>query len=325
MDPPPGIKLSISWRNDPRGNPQNGVERGHRIEATIKTKYVLVEIGLQMLWFDTAMMRSLDPGFQIAENEVDHRQMRFRLVWIAAEHQRLMAVPHLGKSLVPDPSICANGGARRNIIFSEVRKRFGASIWHDAKPQASGIDTARARLGIILTRSNFDGADYGRFVMRAASLSARLTADVAFVYFYRMIASDGVTLGANHACAEFVENLKGRLIAAKRELALELKGRLAGCLRGHKICAPKPCRERRMARLHDSASRKRRVGLASATAQHYRRARLEPVGFCDEPAFRARKSTWPANGLKVVGASHIIGEYPLKFWKGSRKASNVHR
>jgi hypothetical protein len=251
--------------------------------------------------------------------------MRFCLVWIATEHQCLMGVPHLGKSLVSDPSIGANGSARRNIISSEVRKHFGAPIWHDAKPQSSSIDTTpRARVTIILTRPNFDGTDYGSLVMRAASFSARLTTDVAFVYFYRMITSYGVTLGANHTCTEFVQNLKSRLIPAKRELALELNGRLAACLRGHKIRAPKPCRERHMARLHDSTSRKRCIGLASTAAQYHRRTRLEPIWFLDKPTFRAGKSIRPTNRFKIGGASRVVGEYPLKFWKRSGKSAYVH-
>jgi hypothetical protein len=277
-----------------------------------------------MFWFNAAMMRSFDPGFQIAENEVDHGQMRFCLVWIAIERQCLMAVPQLGKPFVSCPSIGANDGSRRNVFFCEARKHFGALIWHNAKPQTTGIDATRARLAVILTRPNFDGTDHGSLMMRAASFPARLAADKAFVYFYRVIASDGVPLGANHACAEFVENLKGRLIAAKCELALELNGRLAGGLRGHKVCTPKPCRERRVTRLHDRASRKRCVGLAATAAQHYRRARLEPIGFSDNPAFRTRKPIWPANGFKVARASRIIGEYPLKFWKGSGETADVH-
>jgi hypothetical protein len=267
--PSPGVKLRVSRRDNPRRNPQNGVERGHRVEATIKTKHVLIEVGLQMLWFNATMMRSLDPGFQVAENEVDHRQMRFCLVRIAAENQRLMPISHLRKPLVSRPSIGANDGTRRDVFFCKVRKRFGAPIWHDAKSQASSIDTARPRLAVILRRPDFDGADYGSFVMRAAPFSARLAANKAFIYFNRMITSNDVTLGANHACAEFVENLKGCLVAAKRELALELNGGLAGRLRGHEIRAPEPCRERRMARLHDGARRKRRIGLAATAAQHY--------------------------------------------------------
>src|SRR5208283_5435857 len=191
MRPFPGVKLRISRRDNPRGNPQNGVECGHRIKPAIKTKHVLIEIGLQMLWFNAAMMRSLDPGFQVAENKVDHGQMRFCLVWVATENQCLMAVSQLRKPFVSCPSICANDGAHCNILFSKARKHFGAPIWHDAKPQTASINTADARLAIILTRPNFDGTDYRSLVMRAATFSARLASNVAFVYFYRVVASDG--------------------------------------------------------------------------------------------------------------------------------------
>jgi hypothetical protein len=251
--------------------------------------------------------------------------MRLRLIWIAIECQCLMVISHLRKTLVSTPPISANDAARRNIFFSEVHKHFRASIWNDAKPQSSGIDaTPRASAAIILTRPNFHGTDYGSLVMRTAPFPARLTADVTFVYLYGMIASDSITLGAHHARAEFVKNLKCCLISAKRELALKLNSRLARCLRGHEVRAPKPCRERRMARLHDSASHKRCVRLAPTAAQHYRRARLESVWCFDEPAFRARKTIGPANSFKITGTSRVIGEYPLKFWKGSGEAAYVH-
>lgn len=277
-----------------------------------------------MLWFDAAMMRSLDPGFQIAENEVDHRQMCFCLVGIAIERQCLMAVPQFGKPFISRPSVGANDGTGRDVFFGETNKCSGASIWYDAKPQAPGIDTAPLSLAIILVRPNFDGADYDSLVVSAAPFSARFTANKAFVYFYRMIASNGITLGANHARAEFMENLKGRLIAAKRKLALELNGGLSWRLRGHQIRAPKPCRKRCVARLHDGASRKRCVGFASPASQHYRGSRLEPIRLLNKPAFRAPKTIWPTNRFKVTGASRVIGEYPLEFRKGSREAAYVH-
>jgi hypothetical protein len=277
-----------------------------------------------MLWFNAAMMRSLDPGLQIAENEVDHRQMCLCLVRVPIESQCLMAISHLGKSWITNPSVGADDGIWRNVLFDEVGKHFGAPIGHNAKPQAPSVDIPRAHLAIILARTDFDGADHSGLVMRAAPFSTRLAPNIAFVYFYRIVASDGVPLGTNHANAEFVENLKGRLIAAESKLALELDGRLARGLCRHEICAPKPSRKRRMARLHDSASRKRCVGLASTAAQHYGRACLEPIGFFDKPAFRACKSIGPANRLKIAGASRVIGKYPLKFWKGSREAAYVH-
>jgi hypothetical protein len=139
-----------------------------------------------------------------------------------------------------------------------------------------------------------------------------------------MLAADGITLRTNHTRAELVEYLEGRLIPGETELTLKLDSGLSGCLCRHEVRTPKPRRERRMARLHDGASRKRCVGLAAATAQHYRRARREAIWFSDKAAFGACKTLWPTHGLKVVGASHIIGEYPLKFRKGSWEAAWVH-
>src|ERR1035438_3374256 len=87
VGPFPGVKLCVSRRDNPCRNPQNGVECSHRIEPSIEAEYIFIEVGLQMLWFNTTMMRSFDPGFQVAENKVNHRQMRFCLIWIAIECQ----------------------------------------------------------------------------------------------------------------------------------------------------------------------------------------------------------------------------------------------
>jgi hypothetical protein len=38
------------------------------------------------------MVRSLDPGFQVAENEMDDGQVRLSFVGVSAERQRLMVV-----------------------------------------------------------------------------------------------------------------------------------------------------------------------------------------------------------------------------------------
>ncbi len=73
------------------GNPENRVKRGHWIEPAIEAEYIFIEVGLQMFWLDTPMMGSLDPSFQVAENEVDHRQVSLRLIRVTAKFQRLMA------------------------------------------------------------------------------------------------------------------------------------------------------------------------------------------------------------------------------------------
>jgi hypothetical protein len=306
------------------GNPENRVKRRHRIEPTIEPKHILVEVCLKVLRFDTAMMRAFDPGFQVAENKMDHGQVRLSFVGVAAERQRLMTISHLGKAGVASPSIGAQDRPKRHVIFDKAGKRIGAAVRHDTKPQSSCIDAALVFLAVICARSNLDSADHDRLVMGSATLAACLAADQAFINFDRMLAANGIALWANHTGAELVEYLKGSLITRERKLALELNGALAGGLRGHEIRAPKPRGERRMARLHDSASRQRRVGLASTTSQYDRRASCETVRLSYKPALRTRKSIRPTNGFKVASASRVVGENPLKLRKRSGEAANVH-
>jgi hypothetical protein len=324
MHPFPRVKLRVSRRNRVDGDPKNGVKRRHRIEPTIEPEHVFVEIGLKMLGLYTAMMRSLNPSLQIAENEMDHGQMRLGFVGVAAERQRLMVVSHLGKAGVASRTIGAQDGAARNIVFDKAGKRIGAAVRYDTKPQSSRIDAASVLLAVILTRPNLDSANHDGLMMRAATFTARLAADHAFVDLDGILTANGVAFGANHTGAELMEYLKGSLITRERKLALELNGGLSGDLRGHQVRAPKPGRKRRMARLHYGACRKRRIGFAPTTSQHDRRASCEAVRLSYKPALRTRKSVRPTNGFKVASASRIIGEYPLKFRKRSGEAANVH-
>jgi hypothetical protein len=300
------------------------VKRRHRIKPTIEPEHVFVEVGLQVFGLDTAMMRSLDPCFQVAENEMDQGKVRLSFVGVAAERQSFMEISHLGKAGIAGPAISAQDGAERNAVFDEAGKRIGAAVRHDAKPQTSGIDAASMFLALIRARPNLYCADYDGFMMDAATFAARFAADHAFVDLDGMLAANGIALWANHASAELVEYLKSRLVATETKLALKLDRRLSGRLRGHQVRGPKPSRERRMARLHYGACRERRVGLASTTSQHDRRASCETVGFSYKPALRTRKSVRPANGFKVASAGCVIGKNPLKLRKRSWEAANVH-
>jgi hypothetical protein len=273
---------------------------------------------------DTAVMRSLDPSLQIAEYEMDHGQMRLSFVGVAAQRQRLMAVSHLWKAGVASPAISAEDRAARNVIFDKAGGRIGAAVGHDTKPQSPCIDAALVFLAVIRARPNLYSANYDRLVMSSATFATCLAADQAFINFDRMLAANGISLWANHTGAELVEYLKGSLITRERKLALELNCALAGSLRGHEIRAPKPRRERRMARLHYGSSRQRRVGLAATTSQHDRRASCESVRLSYESALWTRKSIGPANGFKVASASRVVRENPLKLRKRSREAANVH-
>lgn len=300
------------------------MKSSHRIKATIEPEHVFVEVGLQVFGFNTAMMSPFNPSFQIAKNKMNHGQVRLSLVRVAAKRQCLMAITAFGKARVSCPAIGAQRGTKRDVVFDKAGKRIGAAIGHDTKPQAPRIGSASELLAIFFTGPNLDSANDDGLVMRAATFTARLAADHAFIDLDRMLAADGVTLGANHASAELVEYLKCCLITRERKLSLELDSGLSGDLSGHQVRAPKPRRERRMARLHHGTSRERRIGFASTAAQHYRRTRSETIRLSYKPALRTRKPIWPTDGFKVASASRVIGENPLKLGKRSGEASNVH-
>ena len=196
------------------GNPENRVKRGHWIEPAIEAEYIFIEVGLQMFWLDTPMMGSLDPRFQVAENEVDHRQVSLGLIRVTAKFQRLMAISKLRQLGIAGPGVGSYGSSGHDVIFDKSDRRFAATVRHNTKPQASRIDAASVNLAILQTRPNLNSADYNRFVMLAPTLSKRLAADITFIDFNRVLSADGVALWANHARAKLMKYLKGRLIAS---------------------------------------------------------------------------------------------------------------
>jgi hypothetical protein len=80
-------------------------------------------------------------------------------------------------------------------------------------------------------------------------------------------AADAVAVGTHHAGSQFVEDLERRLVNRKAELPLKLNRRDTGSIRGNKVCAPKPDRQRRVGILHDGPRRQPVVALALATPQ----------------------------------------------------------
>jgi len=208
-----------------------------------------------MLRLDAAMMSSLKPSLQVAENKVDHGQVSLSFVRITTKRQHVMTVSYLRKPRVTGPSIGAHDSAVDNVLFDKSGERFGAPIRNDAKAQPSRIDTASVFLAIFLTGPNLDRSDDKSLMVDAAPLAARLAPDKTFVDLDGMLAAYCVPFRADHASTQLVKNLKRRFITTKGELALELDGRLSGDLCSHQIRAPKPRRKGRVARLHDRSGR----------------------------------------------------------------------
>jgi hypothetical protein len=296
-----------------------------------------------MTGLDTTMMRTINPRLQIGEDKMDHRQVLFRLLRIAAEGKRIVFVTHSSKVIISLPSVSANDGGRCYIVFDECCERIGIAARkgniclfaarYDAEPKAPGVskllDRDAAFMGIfpfrttilgILARPNLNGANYSRLMMSAPSFAPRATANAAFVYFDGMWRANGITVWSHHTGTEFVKHRERRLIRSNIKLALKLDGGLTGRLCRHEIGTPKPSRERHMARLHDRPGGKGRIFLTRTTAQHNRRARCETVRLADVPALRASEAVRPSHRLQITGARAVIRENALEFrkarWKG---------
>lgn len=300
------------------------------------------------------MVRSKKPGLQVAEDEVDHGQVRFALVGIAVDDQRFMGVAEIGQPLVRDPSISAHGRAWRDVGLNEATKLLGAAPggqwvsehlqlgWNsrdDLQAKPTRIDELlggnaalvrffplRRTVFGVFTGTNFDSTDDGCLMVHAVPLAARLAAYVTLVNLNWVFPSNRVTTGADHASAELVEDLEGCLVAAQAELPLELEGRHARRLSGHEVGTPKPCRERCVSLLHDRPSRKGHVAfvLAGTAAKHHRTTCCEAVGFGFQVAFGTREAVWPAQGFEVLSTRVIIWKDALKLGDASWKTSWIH-
>jgi len=292
---------------------------------------------------DPAMMGAIDPRLQIREDKVDHWQVLLCLLWVTPERERVVPVANSGKVVISLPAVSADNGSRRYIIAYESGKRLDVAARKrglylsdardDAEPEPASVSQfldrgapfmvvppLRAASFSVFTRPHLDSTDHCRLMMGALTFATRATAYKAFVYLDGMRRADGVAVWPNHTGTKFVKHRECCLIGSNIKLALKLEGRLAGRLCRHEIGAPKPSRERHMARLHDCPGGERGIFLTGAATQHDRRARCEAVRLADGPALRAREAVRPADGLQVTGASAVIREDALKFrktrWEG---------
>lgn len=284
------------------------------------------------------MVGAIDPRLQVREDKMDHRQMLLRLLWITPERERIVPIAHSDKVVIPLPAVSADGGAWRHIVPDESGKRIDVATrkrslhlfdaGDDAEPKTPGVSKfldrdaffvgippLRAASFSVLSRPHLDSANNRRLMMGSFTFPARTPTYIAFVYFDGMRRPDGVAIGPYHTGAEFVKHRERRFIGSDAKLALELDGRLAGRLCRHEIGAPKPSRERHVARLHDRPGGERRIFLTGTAAQHNRRTGCKPIGLAHEPTLLASKAVRPADCFQVMGASAVVRENALEFGK----------
>ena len=102
-----------------------------RIEPAIKAERELIEIGLQVLRLDAAMVRPLKPRLQVRKNEVDNRQIFFRDLGIISLDHRQVRIAALGKRIIRAPSVRDDHRTGLDCLFHETAQRLGGAIGND--------------------------------------------------------------------------------------------------------------------------------------------------------------------------------------------------
>src|SRR5450759_1298420 len=86
-----------------------------------------------------SVMRTEQPGLQIGEGDVNHRQMGVGLFTVAIEYQGLVRVPQLCQPIVAVPSIGAHHCSFHHVFLHEPGERRGAAVWRKAQAQSPGV------------------------------------------------------------------------------------------------------------------------------------------------------------------------------------------
>ena len=316
------VKLGISRRADFAADPQERAERIERVEAPVKAERELVEIGLQVLRAD-AVVAPLEPGFQVAENKVNDRQVRFGHGRIVRFDNRQMLIAQAAQARVARRGVGDNHRAGQHRRLDEASQRQPTAIrrdFHTKPPGVAALASGRrlnATLGCALP--DFDGGNHKRLIVNAFTAASRISADPRLVNLDMAPGrTDLVAIRAHHSGPQLVEDLERRLIAGQPELTLKLRRAHSRRMAGDKVRGPEPHAQRRARVLHHRPRRQSDIATALPATPH-----LGPVGETERlacrAAVRAGKAVLPADALQVGRARRIVREKPLKLRQGARE------
>jgi len=262
-----------------------------------------------------AVVDAVEPGLQIAEDEMDDRHELLGHLGIAAFGNGVMVIAARPQATIATPIVGDDQRARHDGALDEPAQGIGAAVGGDGKANATGIATVLALVlrGAGRAVANFNSSGNQRLVVDASALAARPSADPRFVDFDMLArrAADPVLIGPHHTSAQFVQDSEGGFISRQPKLPLELHPRHAGGLTGDQIGGPKPDAEWRMAALHDSADQE--PGLASARAALQNAGPGDDAkGFANCATMPADKAVRPTGMFKINCARRVIGKLSLE-------------
>jgi len=323
-----GIEFGERRRLRTASNAEQRAEGVERVEAAIESKRELVEIGLQMLGTDV-VVDAVEPGLQIAENQMDHRQEILRHFGVAALGDGVMIVSAPTQAAIGAPIVGNDQRPRHHSDFHEAAKRVGAAIGGNRQPDATGVT---AILPLVLSGAGLPVADLDstgdqRLVVDATPLATRPATKTQVSSTSTCLAglsTDAILIGSDHPGAQLVKNAEGGFVSAQAELALELNRRYARRLAGDQVGRLEPYRQRRVALLHHRSGGQADIFAAGAAAQHAGTVR-EAEGLSDVATPRADEALRPAGLFQIGGAGCIVGKEVLELGKRARERQIVAR
>src|SRR5271165_4985798 len=268
------------------------------------------------------VMGAEQPRLEVGEYEMDDGQEIVGYFRITTFGNGFVVVAALTQSGVAAPIVRDDERARSNGALDESIERLGAAIRGDRQPDSSGVS---AILPLVLASpwlavANFDSTGNKDLVMNAPAFATGPAADIGFISLDMLIrfAANAVLIGTYHACAQLMENAKGRLVARQPELPLKLNGGYSRGLARDQIGRPEPNIQRCMAALHDGASQKADLPTTCSAFQ-YARPRSDAKRLRHDAAVWAHEAVTPAGAFQIGRASCVIGEKPLELGKGLRE------
>jgi hypothetical protein len=177
------------------------------------------------------VMDTYQPRLEISEDEMDDGQELFGHFGIATFGNGVVIVAAFSQAGVTAPIVRDDQRPRSDGAIDKSTKRFGATVSGNCQPNAPRIAPILSLVlrGSRLPMAHLNGASDQNLVVNASAFTACPTADPGFVYLDMLVraATDAILVRADHSGAQFVEDLKGRLVTREPELPLELDGRHA--------------------------------------------------------------------------------------------------
>ena len=167
------------------------------------------------------VMDTDQPRLEIGEDEMDDGQELLGHFGISTFGDSVVIVAVFPQAGVTAPIVCDDQRPRSDGAIDKSTKRIGASVSGDCQPNAPRIAPILSLVlrGSRLAMAHLNGAGDQNFVVNASAFAACPTADPGFVHLDMLVraAPDAILVRANHSGAQFVEELKGCLVAREPE------------------------------------------------------------------------------------------------------------